>query len=134
MSLAHRSYIELYKKEPDYNLVVSYHGKLRGYNATVRKSIATIEFRLSRKLEHCEPEIQIGIMQYLLNRLFKTKIKSDNIDLYHSFLKKMSELAPVTKTDPILEESFQRMNALYFHDMMSQPNLVWGSRKYNAFI
>lgn len=127
MNLAHEAYVQLYAKEPAYRMIVKYHGKLHGYNATVKKNVTTISFNLSQKFKGCEPEIQIGVMQFLLNKLMKTRMHSDNIDLYHSFLKKMSDLAPVTKNDPDLEQSFQRMNERYFSGMLNQPNLVWGN-------
>jgi len=124
--LPYRAYKELYNKEPDYRLLVRYHGRFTGYNANVRKTATTIEFSLSRKFEECEPEVQLGAMQFLLNKLFRTKVKSAHIEFYHTFLKKMSDLAPVTKSDPALAASFERVNRQYFGDMMSRPNLVWG--------
>jgi hypothetical protein len=127
MSLAHDAFFQIYQREPDHRLEIKYHGNFKGYNATVRKTPTTIVFTLSRKFETCEPEIQIGVMQFLLNKLHKTKIKTDNIDFYHSFLKKMSELAPVTENDPELEKSFMRANERFFNGMMSRPNLVWGN-------
>jgi hypothetical protein len=126
MNLAREAYVQLYSKEPQHQLVLKYHGRLQGFNATVKKSATTIAFNLSRRFENTEPEIQIGVMQFLLNKLNKTKIHSDNINLYHSFLKKMSDIAPVTMSDPILEASFKRCNEAYFGGMLSQPNLVWG--------
>lgn len=128
MPLAHDAFIQLYGREPDRQLVVKYHGNLKGYNASVRKTPTTITFTLSRRFESCEPEIQRGVMQFLLNKLNKTKIRTDDIDMYHSFLKKMSELAPVTERDAHLEASFQRCNDRFFGGMMTRPNLVWGGR------
>jgi len=128
MNLAERAYEELYDSPSPYRMDLKFHGKIRGYNATVSQRGNHITFRLSRKFEDCEPEIKIGIMQFLLNRLKKTKINTDNIEFYHTFVKKMSDFAPVTKTDDILEESFQRVNDEYLGGMMSQPNLVWGRR------
>jgi hypothetical protein len=124
--LGEQAYRELYGKDPDYRITVKYHGKLGGYNATVRKTPAEIIFTLSRKLEECEPEIQMGVMQFLLNKLLKTRVRSEHIDMYHSFLKKMSEYAPVTRSDPALEASFHRVNARYLDGLMTLPNLVWG--------
>ena len=107
-------------------MVLKYHGKLQGYNATVKKNATTIAFNLARNFQNTEPEIQIGVMQFLLNKLNRTKIHADNINMYHSFLKKMSDIAPVTMSDPALETSFQRVNEQYFGGMLSQPNLIWG--------
>jgi hypothetical protein len=126
MNLAAQAFQELYGREPGHEMVLKYHGRLQGYNATVKKTPRTITFHLSRNFEECEPEIQIGVMQYLLNKLNRTRVQSDRIDMYHSFLKKMSDLAPVTMSDPLLEASFRRCNERYFAGMLPQPNLVWG--------
>jgi hypothetical protein len=123
---ARQAYVELYGKEPAGTMLVRYHGNIKGYNASVRKHGFTTEFALSRSFEEVEPEIRIGVMQLLLNRLNKTKVRSEHIDFYNTFLKKMSDYAPVTKSDPQLEESFRRNNAKYFDGLMTQPNLIWG--------
>ena len=126
MNLAADAYTQLYGDEPLHIMVIKYHGGLNGYNATVRKTQKEIVFHLSRSFEECEPEIQLGVMQFLLNKLNKTKVRSDNIEMYHTFLRKMSDIAPVTKSDPELELSFKRCNEEYFGGLMSQPNLIWG--------
>ncbi|MBR9700992.1 hypothetical protein GOV11_03960 [Candidatus Woesearchaeota archaeon] len=127
-TLGKQAYKELYGKEPKHKIIVSYHARFSDYNANIRMSAREIKFNLSRKFEKCEPEIQKGVMQFLLNRMKKTKIQSDNIDLYNTFIKKMSDFAPVTETEDVLEESFWRVNETYFHGMMSLPNLKWGNR------
>lgn len=126
--IAVQAYERLYGKSPREQLAVQYHGNLKAYNATVTKTSSKIVFRLSRKLERCEPEIQIGVVQYLLNRINRTKIGSDEQELYHSFVRKMSDFAPVTESDEDLGEAFDRLNDRYFGGMMSRPNLVWGRR------
>ncbi len=128
MSLGVEAYEKLYGKSPKKRIVVSYHGRFSEYNANVRMTAYEISFHLSRKFENCEPEIQIGVIQHLLNKLNKTKIDTDEQEYYHSFLKKMSDYAPVTESDDVLSESFDRVNEEYFHGMMSKPNLVWGNR------
>lgn len=125
--LPKRAYVEMYGHEPAGRIEIRYHAGFKGYNARVRKHRNDIEFSLSKKFSSCEPEIQIGVMQFLFNRLNKTKVKTDNIDMYNAFLKHMSDLAPVTKTDPYLEESFGRVNNEYLNGLMSKPNLVWGN-------
>lgn len=130
MNIPNQAYVELYGKEPDHRLEIKYHGNLKGYNASIRKTHTVITFTLSKKFETCEDEVQIGVMQYLLNKLNKTKIRTDNIDFYHSFIKKMSELAPITKNDPILEQSYMRMNERFFSGMMTRPNLLWGGDNF----
>ncbi len=128
--IAFTAYKELYGKDPTINLELKFHGNLKGYNASVRKSAFTITFTLSKKFETCENEVQIGVMQFLLNKLYKTKIKTDNIDFYHSFIKNMSNLAPITKNDPTLEQSYLRMNEKFFSGLMTRPNLMWGQDNF----
>lgn len=125
--LARQAYEELYQKGSDLDFRIAY-GKLHGYNASIQRRGNVVTFGLSSKFESCEPEIQKGVMQFLLNKLNRTKNKSADIDLYHSFVKRMSDYAPVTKTDPILQEAFERMNERYFNGLMPRPNLVWGRR------
>lgn len=126
MDVAHQAYFQLYGSHPQHSIIIKYHGRLQGYNATVRKTARVITFRLSHGFKECEPEIVIGVIQFLLNKLNKTKHHTDEIDMYHSFVKRMSDFAPVTESDPLLEASFQRCNDQYFAGMLAQPNLVWG--------
>lgn len=125
-NLASRAYAELYGKEPPCRMEIRYHAGFKGFNANVRKAGGVIQFNLSRRFESCEPEVQLGVMQFLLNKLNRTKVKSEHIEFYHTFLRNMSDLAPVTESDPILEASFRRMNERYLGGMMARPNLVWG--------
>ncbi|MDD9953185.1 MAG: SprT-like domain-containing protein [Candidatus Woesearchaeota archaeon] len=127
-ALAIQAYEELYGKTPLRKMEVKYHGGLKGYNATVQQTMTTTTFRLSKRFKDCEDEIKIGVIQFLFTKLKKTKQTTDNIELYHSFLKNMSDFAPVTDIDPILEESFERMNERYFKGMLNKPNLVWGRK------
>ena len=128
MGLGERAYRQLYRKEPGKTIRVRYSGRFNDYNGNVRMTDREILFSLSRKFEPLEAEIQIGIIQHLLNKVHKTKIETDEQDLYNAFLRKMSEYAPVTESDPVLRESFDRVNDAYFHGMMTRPNLVWGGR------
>jgi len=123
---ARQAFVELYGKEPEQRFIVRYHGNFKGYNASVRKARDVTEFALSRAFKEVEPEVRLGVMQLLLNRLNKTRVKSRHIDFYNTFLRKMSDYAPVTRTDPVLEASFNRVNETYCDGLMTRPNLVWG--------
>jgi hypothetical protein len=91
-----------------------------------------MEFRLSHAWKEVSEEIQIGLIQSLLNRVFCTKVKTINIELYNIFLKKVPGLSPKTKTEPVLEESFERMNRDYFSGMMISPNLEFGGKNFRT--
>ena len=60
-------------------------------------------------------------------KIFKDKKNTTNIDLYNIFMKKIHLAVPKTKTDPTLEESFNRINEKYFYGLIEKPNLVWGN-------
>jgi len=85
-------------------------------------------FNLSKDWKKISPEIQIGLIQELLIRILKEKNKKTiNMELYNSFLKNIHIAIPKTKTDEILEESFNRVNETYFVGMVDLPNLKWGN-------
>jgi hypothetical protein len=44
-----------------------------------------------------------------------------------NFIKNIHIAIPKDKSDPILEESFKRVNERYFYGLIEQPNLSWGS-------
>lgn len=128
MDIGRIAYVRLYGREPLQRITVRYHGGFKDFNANVRMNQRQVVFSLSKKFESLEDEIKIGVIQHLLNKLFKTRVETDEQDLYSGFLKRMSDFAPVTQSDPVLGESFDRVNKEYFADMMSRPNLTWGSR------
>jgi predicted metal-dependent hydrolase len=51
-----------------------------------------------------------------------------NVDLYNEFLKGLHLSVPKDKNDPVLEESFNRVNEKYFNSLIDRPNLVWGGK------
>ena len=127
MSIIQESFSKLYpNKELNYNIKLKYSRRFNDFNANVRMQYNDLEFNLSRKWKNIDDEIKIGLLQSLLNKIFKTKIKTSNIDLYNIFIKKLHLSIPKTKTDPILEDSFNRINEKYFYGIIEKPNLVWG--------
>ena len=73
-----------------------------------------------------DEEIKIGLIQHLLLRIFKKKANTTNIDIYTNFTKNIHILTPKTKIDPHLEESFNKVNNLFFQNNLEKPNLIWG--------
>ena len=55
------------------------------------------------------------------------KLSTPNINFYNNFVKKIPLLTPTTKSHPILEASFHRVNRQFFHELIDRPNLVWGT-------
>jgi predicted metal-dependent hydrolase len=82
---------------------------------------------LARDFEEVGEEIKIGVMQHLLNRLYKTKIDTVEIGLYNSFIKKLMDYVETERVDPYLKERFDLLNHTYFDGFMITPNLVWGT-------
>src|SRR3989338_11623153 len=129
MSIIQESFSKLYpNKELNYNIKLKYSRRFNDFNANVRMQYNDLEFNLSRKWKNIDDEIKIGLLQSLLNKIFKTKIKTNNIELYNIFIKKLHLAVPKTKTDPILEDSFNRINEKYFYGIIEKPNLVWGNK------
>lgn len=123
--MIHEAYHEFFGEESERELFIDY-GRLRGYNARIRMTQSRIEVQASRQWEEVSPEIQKGLVQMLLARLFKVKKKTINMDLYHNFIRSLPKVAPKRYTHPILEDSFKRVNERFFGGLMQQPNLRLG--------
>ncbi len=128
-SLIIEAFQELYpEKELNYNISLKYSRKFKPYNANVKRYGNNLIFNLSRDWKKISKEIQIGLIQELMAKiLHEKKSKTMNMELYNTFLKKIHIAIPKTKTDEILEESFNRVNDLYLNGMIDIPNLKWGS-------
>jgi len=122
---------ELYDNFP-YEAKLKYSGRFKPYNANIKMRSDRIQVNLSKNWKTISKEIQMGLIQELLlkllkNRLTPLKKKTDSTELYNIFLKKLHLGIPKTQTDPILEESFNRVNERYFYNLIETTNLVWGS-------
>ncbi len=128
MNILEQAYQELYPDNTNSRqLFLKYSGRFKGYNANIRMTAATVTVNASKQWKGVSPDIQKGLLQELLVRLFKTKKQTINIELYHHFIKSLSNVAPKTHTHPILEESFKRVNETLFNGMMNPPNLKLGN-------
>src|SRR3989338_3624719 len=87
-SLIEEAYHLLYPdKQFPHEALLKYSGQFKDYNANVRLYHGVLEFRLCRKWEDVSKEIQIGLLQELMLRLFKDKQKTMYMDLYNNFVK-----------------------------------------------
>ncbi len=128
MNLAEEAFNKLYpEKEQVYDMSVKYNNKFNPYNANVKIREKSLRFNLSKKWKTISKEIQIGLIQSLLLKIFKDKKNTTNIDLYNIFMKKVHISVLKTKIDPVLEESFNRVNEKYFYGLIEKPNLIWGN-------
>jgi len=129
--IVEKAFTGLYPEQPyQFEATVKYSGQFKGYNANVRKLGNRVTFKLSKNWRKVSNEIKIGLIQDLLIRILKKKAHSINIDLYNIFLQKVHIAIPKTKTDPILEQSFIKLNDQYFYGTLEQPNLTWGQESY----
>jgi predicted metal-dependent hydrolase len=129
MNLAEEAFAELFPEKDisEYELRTNYNGRFKPYNANVRYCGNKIQFNLSKKWKTISREIQIGLMQELLLKIFRVKKKTTNIDLYNIFMRNVHIAVPKTKADPVLEKSFDRVNEKYFYGLIEKPNLAWGN-------
>lgn len=128
MNLAERALRELFpdRHEPR-KITVKYSRAFNPYNANVKYDRFGIEFRLSATWKEVSEEIVIGLLQSLFVKMYKKKKSTTAIQMYASFIKKLSVYSAPEHTDPVLEASFNRVNDTYFDGFMDRPNLVWGT-------
>lgn len=111
------------------NFEIIYSGRLKPYSAHAiyDKNLNFVEFKLSKKWRGISDDIKIGLLQELLMKLLKIKKRTMNVDLYNNFIKNLHKAIPKTKIEPMLKESFDRVNEKYFFGMADMPNLKFGS-------
>jgi predicted metal-dependent hydrolase len=136
--IAEKAYLELYPdaKIGDYNFSLKYSDRFNHYNANIRKRGKIIILNLSKRWETIGEDVKIGLIQVLLNKILRTRVTTQNTQLYEIFLKKIHIAVPKIKSDPILEASFDRVNEKYFYGMIERPNLKWGqesTRKLGSY-
>tara|TARA_Y100000310_G_C20635762_1_gene791067 strand:+ start:656 stop:1327 length:672 start_codon:yes stop_codon:yes gene_type:complete len=131
MNLIQESFQRLFpNKEFSYQTKLGYNRRLGDFNANVRLYQNTIEINLNLQWKDIDNEIKIGLIQHLLLKIFKHRTTTPNINLYNNFVKNIDILTPKTKSDPLLESSFLRINEQFFYNQLEQPNLQWGTASY----
>src|SRR3989338_184940 len=131
-----KAFKELYpQKEFAYTGFFKYSGKFNGFNANIRLSPGKIDVRMSKDMETLAEEIQIGLIQTLLVKIFKKKYEKPqmtvNMDLYTKFLKNVHIALPKESESSLLLEKFTKINEHYFDGLLEQPSLKWGSFSRN---
>ncbi len=133
MELIEEAFRKLYPdKEFKLNGILNYSGRFSDYNANGRfnKYNNTIEINLSKKWRKIDKDIQIGMIQALMLKLFKDRVDSFYVDLYNNFIRNLHIAVPKDNIDPTLEKSFERMNDLYFYGQIEKPNLEFGTKSF----
>jgi predicted SprT family Zn-dependent metalloprotease len=120
------------EKDISFDGSLKYSRAFKGYNANVKYSSRMMEFKLSYSWKEIGDEIKIGLLQHLMNKAFRTSNRTINIELYEIFLKKLPALAPKRAADPLLAESFERINLEYFQGQIMMPNLVFAGKNFNT--
>lgn len=118
----------LYPDEPlPYVPRLRYSGRFTGLNANIRLGRGVLTVGMSKQWRTIDRSIQIGLIQELIGRVRKDRVRTPNIDMYRIFLKHAHLGVAKTKSDPVLEASFDRVNEEYFGGLLEKPNLVWSS-------
>ena len=115
---------------------VGFSARFKDYNASVMRRGLFLEFRLSRAWHGVDREIIIGLFQELLIRVLRAKgaRESRNLSLYHHYLQSLHmarEEQPLV--DPLLEESFERVNARHFDGTLEKPRLLFGKPSRSTY-
>ncbi|MBR9677422.1 hypothetical protein GOV04_04735 [Candidatus Woesearchaeota archaeon] len=110
-----------------YDAHIVYSGQFKDYGANITLYNKQLTIKLSKSWYGVQEDIVIGCIQELLQKLFKTKHKTLEIDLYNNFIRSLHLVVKKDKVDPTLERSFNRINEKYFFDLQDRPNLVFGS-------
>ncbi len=133
MDLIQESFERLYpNKAFDYAAEIVYTGRFKPFNANIRKTHDKITLNLSKSWKNVDKEIVIGLIQELLVKLFKSKKNTSNMEMYNSYIKNLHKYTPKTRSDPILESSFHRVNLSYFDGMIDIPNLKLGQKSVSS--
>ena len=131
MDLIEESFQRLFpEKEFPYRAEMEYNRRLADFNANIRLEPRRIKVNLNLQWKDIDPEIKIGLIQHLLLRIFKKREHTHNIELYNNFIKNIPLLTPKTKSDPLLETSFGRVNGLFLSDSVEKTNLTWGTDSF----
>lgn len=131
MNLIQESFHRLFPEKPFiYEPELEYNLRLSDFNANIRFLRNKIILHLNLQWKDIDDEIKIGLIQHLLLKIFRVKgkarAKTQNMLLYTNFVKNISLLTSKTKSDPLLEESFDRLNQQFFSNQLEQPNFSWG--------
>ena len=141
-ALVEEAYRLLYEKDLPYVPSLKYSGRFSDYNANVRLYRGTLEFRLCRKWEDVSREIQIGLIQGLMLRMFRDRRKTLYTDLYTNFGGSLTMITSLFLTSVgavyIVNQQLT-MGALVATNMLSSRllgplnQLVGQWRTYNSF-
>ncbi len=127
MDLIEQSFSRLFPdKQYPYQTRYEYNRRLSKFNANMRLRENMLEVHLNIEWKDIDNEIKIGLFQLLLLKVLKKKGHSSNIDLYNNFIKNIPLMTNETRSDPLLEVAFERINNHFFNTEIKKPHLKWG--------
>jgi hypothetical protein len=132
-NLARKAYSLLFDDGQEYFFRLKYTGRVKDFGGRVSKSGRYLEFTLSKKWIGVSEDIQIGLMHELIQKILRKRKDSLYADLYSNFVKNLHLVVPKNKTDPVLRESFDRVNDRYFLGLVEEVNLQWGRVSRRTF-
>ncbi len=127
MDLIEEAYSGLFGKAIPYTAALEYSGRFNGYNANIKLRYGILTLCLSKQWKGVSREIQIGLVQELMVKIFKKRQNTVHMDLYSHFIKKVHLAVKKTKKDGILESSFLRVNDGFFSGIIELPNFQWSN-------
>jgi hypothetical protein len=120
---------EIFPDKENISFSVRYNSRMKPYGAQIaysRVSMA-VEFRLGRGWLRVSPAIKKGLFQELMVKIFRKKgekIKSTmEMEVYCNFIRNLHLSIGKEEAEPVLEESFARVNKNYFGDIIEKPNM-----------
>ena len=136
MNIVDKAFRQLYphKKADKYTFIINYSARFKAFNATVRyqKFIRKYNFNVSSHWADVDEEIQMGLIQSLLVKIFGDDFQNSNIELYESFMNNIPKVEYKKHYDSTLKEVFDKINVLYFDNTMDYPHLKWGSHSFRT--
>lgn len=119
-----------------YQLKVKYSSRFKGYNSRIvfNKRMGQIEFRLSKNFETIDEDIRFGLYQTLIARLFEKKVFTLRMQVFEGFIKNIhsSYMIENSFSDPLLKESFSRVNNSFFNGNMCIRRVAFGKHSYQT--
>lgn len=117
------------QKPEQFEYTLTYSHAFSHYNGNIRyhPKKRHIHIRLSAQWKDVDYAIQEGIIQTLLIKALPIQPQSTgNQTLYDTFIRHAHKGITKHQTDPILRESFDRVNHHYCNDTIEITNLIWG--------
>jgi len=128
-SLIQKAYAQLYDgRECPYEGKVTYSKRFSDYNANIKlRQKQLLDCGMSIKWKGISQDIQIGLIQSLLVKLFGRGENTLALELYNLFIKNLHLSVPKDSIDSELEKRFHSLNQRFFMGQLEIPNLIWGS-------